>query len=250
MVTTAVAPMPGDQEPAKISGIGRVIGAIFSPGATFEDIARKPSFIVPLVILTILSVGVCALMVQKVDWASMIRKQQDASPRTAQMTDEQKETAVTMGVKIAVPLTWAVGFIGPVVGELIFATIYMLAFNVFKGASIRFGTSFAIVSYAFVPNIIASILTIIILYFKRAGEVDPQRLAATNVAAFLSADAPKWLVGLGGSIDIIWFWVMALLAIGFAAANPKKITKGGAFAIVFGLWVAWVAVKVGWMAAF
>jgi hypothetical protein len=248
MVTTAVAPAPGEQEPAKISAMGRIIGVLFSPGATFEDIVRKPSWILPLAILTVFSIGVVALLVQKVDWASMIRKQQDGNPRMAQMTDEQKENAVTLGVKIAVPVTWAAGVVGAAISALLFAVIYMLAFNVFKGAGVKFGTSFAIVCYALVPSIIASILAIIVLYFKKVGDVDPQRMAATNVAAFLAADAPKWLVALGTSIDIFWIWTMALFAIGFAAANPRKITKGSAFAIVIGLWLVWVLGKVGWAA--
>ena len=184
MVTTAVAPAPGDQEPAKIGAVGRIFGVLFSPGETFKDIVRKPSWFAPLVILTVLSIGVCALLVQKVDWANMIRKQQDASPRSAQMTDEQKETAVNVGVKIAVPIAWAAGFVGPVIGALLFAVIYMLAFNMFKGAGLKFGTSFAIMCYAFVPSILLSILAIIVLYFKRFGEVDPQHMTATNVGAF------------------------------------------------------------------
>jgi hypothetical protein len=43
---------------------------------------------------------------------------------------------------------------------------------------------------------------------------------------------------------------MALLAIGFAAANPKKISKGGAFGVVLGVWAVWVLVKVCWAAIF
>jgi hypothetical protein len=49
---------------------------------------------------------------------------------------------------------------------------------------------------------------------------------------------------------LFWFWTMALLAIGYAAANPKKISTGSAFAVVVGMWVVWVLVKVGFAAAF
>ena len=61
----------------------------------------------------------------------------------------------------------------------------------------------------------------------------------------LASDAPKWLAALGSSLDLIWFWVMALIAIGFAAANPRKIKMGSAYTIVIGMWLVWVLIKVG-----
>jgi len=39
-----------------------------------------------------------------------------------------------------------------------------------------------------------------------------------------------------------------MIAIGFAAANPKKIKTGSAFGIVFGIWILFVLCKVGWAA--
>jgi hypothetical protein len=37
---------------------------------------------------------------------------------------------------------------------------------------------------------------------------------------------------------------MALVALGFSAANPKKIKPAGAFLTVFGMWTVWVLGKV------
>ncbi len=58
MVTTAISPAPGEQEPeAKISAMGRVTGVLFSPGETFADIVRKPSWLAPIAIMMVLSIG-------------------------------------------------------------------------------------------------------------------------------------------------------------------------------------------------
>ncbi len=73
-------------------------------------------------------------------------------------------------------------------------------------------------------------------------------MLATNVGAFLADDAPKWLQSLGSSLEIFWIWFLVLLAVGFAASNPKKINPGSAFGVVFGLWLLWVLIKVGWAA--
>ena len=51
MVTTVAA--PGDQQPeAKIGAMGRVFGVLFSPGETFDDIVRKPDWLLPYILLT------------------------------------------------------------------------------------------------------------------------------------------------------------------------------------------------------
>jgi hypothetical protein len=41
---------------------------------------------------------------------------------------------------------------------------------------------------------------------------------------------------------------MVLAAIGFSAANPKKIKPAMAYSVVFGLWGVWVLAKVAWAA--
>jgi hypothetical protein len=69
---------------------------------------------------------------------------------------------------------------------------------------------------------------------------------ATSLKAFLPDDAPKVLAALGSSLELFWIWVLVLIAIGFAAANPKKIKLGASLGIVFGLWAIWVLGKVAW----
>jgi hypothetical protein len=251
MVTTAISPAPGEQEPeAKISPIGRVTGVLFNPSETYKDIVQKPNWIVPLLILTAFSVVVCYFLVQKVDWEAFQRKQIESSSFTSNLTQDQKDQAVARNVKFTVPLTYAIGFLGPIISILIITLIYWGGFNVFKGAGLKFGTAFAIVNYAFVPAVIGAVLTIVVVMLKRAGEVDPQRIAVTSLGNFLPGDAAKWLIALGSSIDLIWFWTLALLAIGFAAANPRKITTSSAYSVVIGMWIVWVLIKVGFAAMF
>jgi hypothetical protein len=89
-------------------------------------------------------------------------------------------------------------------------------------------------------------LAIIILVIKPRGDVDPEHFLASSLGAFLPDDAPKWLEALGQSLELFWIWTMTLVAIGFSAANRKKIKPAGAFLTVFGLWGVWVLGKVAW----
>jgi hypothetical protein len=251
MVTTAISPAPGEQEPeAKISPIGRVFGVLFSPTETYKDIVRKPNWIVPLLILTAISMVVCYFLVQKVDWEAFQRKQIENSSLTANLPADQKEAAIQRGVKFTVPITYAIGLVGTTISILIITLVYWGAFNVFKGAGLKFETAFAIVNYAFMPAVIGAVLTTIVLILKRVGEADPQRIAVTSLGNFLPGDAAKWLVAVGSSVDLLWFWTLALLAIGFAAANPRKITTSSAYSVVIGMWLVFVLIKVGFSSLF
>jgi hypothetical protein len=51
---------------------------------------------------------------------------------------------------------------------------------------------------------------------------------------------------LGQSLELFWIWTLALAALGFSAASPKKIKPAGAFLTVYGLWAVWVLGKVAW----
>ena len=61
MATTSVPTVPAPQTQAAISPVGRIVGVFFSPKATFEDIVRKPSWVLPVLLLTIFSVAVKAI---------------------------------------------------------------------------------------------------------------------------------------------------------------------------------------------
>jgi hypothetical protein len=51
---------------------------------------------------------------------------------------------------------------------------------------------------------------------------------------------------VGGTIlDVFAIWTLILTAIGFSVANPKKVSKGTAYGIVFGIWIAYFVIRVG-----
>jgi hypothetical protein len=239
--TAAVAP---ESQPS-IGAMGRVVGALFSPKPTFADVARRPSFVAPLAILTILSLGVCYFMMQKIDWPGYMRAKAEKSSRFAQLTEDQKQQQIAVQAKFTAPFTYAFGLLGPTLFALILALVYWGAFNLLGGAGAKFGQAFGIVSHAFMPSAIASVLTMLTLGLKPFGQATPETMLASHLGVLLSNDAPSWQLSLLSSFDIFWIWVMVLLAIGFAAVNPKKLAFGKSLGIVIGVWLVWIVLKVG-----
>jgi hypothetical protein len=226
--------------------LGRITGVIVSPTRTFAEIARRPTWLVPFFTLCVLSIVVSGLIAQKTDWRSFFERQNGKNARFDQLPQDQKDRMVENQVKYAPKFAFALGIVGTAIFVLFVTLVYWGAFNLFKGAALNFKTAFGLVSHAFVPLIISSLLAIIILQIKPRGDVDPEHFLASSVGAFLPDDAPKWLEALGQSLEIFWIWTLALVALGFSAASPKKIKPAGAFLTVYGIWAVWVLCKVAW----
>ena len=80
MATTPVSePVPAPEPQASVSPIGRVVGALFSPKPTFEDIARKPSWLLPVILLAVLGALVAVGLNQKMNWREYMSQQIEKS---------------------------------------------------------------------------------------------------------------------------------------------------------------------------
>jgi Yip1 domain len=245
MATSTSLPAPEAQSQPAISSIGRIIGVFFSPKATFEDVVRKPSWVLPIVLLTLFSIGVSFSINQRINWREFMGQQIEKSAQSANMSAEQKEQRIEGGAKFSPIVTWVIGVCGPILFALIVALVMWGAYNLLGGANTNFGTSFAITSHAALTGLVSSLLFILVLYLKPPGTVDMENPVATNLAAVLPDDSAKWLVALLKSFDIFTFWTLILLAIGFATTNPKKLKGSKAFTIAFSVWAVYVVCRVG-----
>ena len=245
--TMATTPAPVTAAPAAtISPFGRVIGVFFSPKATFEDIVRRPSWLLPVLLGTIFSVGVSFAINQRINWREFMSQQIEKSPRAAQLSAEQKQQQIEGGAKFTPPFTYAIGLFGPILATLIVGLVMWGAYSLLGGISTNFSTAFGITAHAFLTGIVSSPLFILILYLKPFGTADLENPVAANLAAFLPDDAAKWLVALCKSFDLFTFWTLILLAIGFAAVNSKKLKGAKPFTIAFTVWALYVVCRVGW----
>lgn len=242
----ASIPAPVVEPQASISPFGRIIGMFFSPGATFQDIVQKPSWLLPMALILIFAViGVVALN-SHFNWREYIYQQIEKSPRAAQLTPEQKQQQAEMSAKYSPIAAYVFGTVLPVVGLLVVALVFMGAYNLMAGAGANFKTSVAITAHALIPaSIVGTILFVTVLFLKPVGMFDLDNPVATNLAAFFPDDASKWLLALGKNIDLLEFWKLLLISIGFAAVNPKKLKGGKAFLIAISVFLVYVVCRVG-----
>jgi hypothetical protein len=246
----ATTPVPAPEAQATISPLGRVFGVLFSPGKTFEDIVRKPSWLLPFVIFVALVVAVCVCLNMRVNWRDYISQQIEKSSQASQLSAEQKEQRIEGGAKYAPVFTYVGGIGVQVIIFFAIASIMWGAYSLLGGASTNFSTALGITAHAFMTSLVSTPLFILILFLKPYGTVDLDNPLASNLAALLPDESAKWLVALCKSFDIFVFWILILLAIGFSAVNPKKLKGAKPFTIAFTVWAAFVVIRVGFAFVF
>ena len=64
---------PPEAETPALSFPERLIGVFISPGETFEDVARKPGFIAPLVLIILLAIAGTELFLHKIGMEPIVR---------------------------------------------------------------------------------------------------------------------------------------------------------------------------------
>lgn len=231
------------------SPMGRVLGAFLSPRATFASIAKKPDWLLPLLLIMAIALAVIFSFGHRVGWRQLIESRLENNSRFAQLSAQQQERAMARAAALAPVAAYAQSTVGVVVVLLIMAGIFLGAFNLVFGTNIRFKQSFSIATYGFLPHALKGLLALVVVWVRPPEGADVRNLVMSNAGVFLSSGAAPWLRLLASSIDVFSFWTMGLLAIGFAAAgSPEKVRGKSAFALVFALWAIYLIVAVGFTA--
>ena len=229
-------PAPAEPKP---NSFQRIIGVLFSPDATFASIARRPDWVVPLVLLLLVSLAAGIIIAPHVDFGAAAREAMEQNKNT---TPEQIEKAVKISASIGKVFT----YISPVlslIGLLVIAGVVLLAFRIFGGEG-DFKQAFSVTCYASIPTIIKSVVTLIILLAK--GGVIPAQALATLVRSNLGflADYKTNPVAFAllSSFDVFSVWFLALLIIGFSYV--ARVSKVKAAVTIISLWIIVLLLKL------
>lgn len=258
------APHPQDipvvQEPARLGPMKRLVGVLFSPGETFEDVNRRPTWIAPIIIamITVFASTMFFEWRVKPDWDQIMRtqlkKRMERSGQT--LTEEQIQQQVSVGKTIAKFSPLIAVVVTPII-YVILAGIFALGL-MFIQAKTTFKKILSVVAWSSAATaIVGTIVTWASLLvrdqesLKSIDPTQPATIVPTNLAAFLDPATSAPIKSIAGSLDIFTIWVLILFTIGFAAiAGSRKITTGKTATVVFGFWAVYVLLKVGWASVF
>jgi len=239
-----------DNAAPPLSEVGRITGVFLDPKKAFADIAARPSWIVPVVLLILAYLAFMYCFTTHVGWEHSMRQAMESNSRMQQMDPQQRENAIQMQLKFAPIGAYVVGPIVIVVIALATAGVLLLVCKM-MGASLGFKQMFGISAYAMLPGLISSILAIIVIFIKNPEDFNLQNPLAFNLGAFLEPppNSSKALYSLATSIDLFSFWTILLLALGISVA-AKKFPFSKALVAVVVPWVLVVLIKAGWASLF
>ena len=234
------------EEPAQMSEIATLGNIFFEPGNTFEDLRRKPRFILAALI-SILVVSLFQIMfIQKFGFDRIVKERLESNSRVQQMPEDQKQKLIEQqSGDIAKTISYAAVPVVMVIFFLVGGLIYWLGANA-MGGSAGFLQGLSVWTYsAFPPTLISMLANFLILFLKSADEIDlassQSGLIQANPSFFIGKGTPV-LAALLATFDLfsIWGWILA--AIGLRIVG--KISTGSAWAIVLIVALLGVAFRV------
>jgi hypothetical protein len=229
----------------------RIVGVFFEPTKTFKDIAERPTWIVPMILVILAVIGVTTVMSQRIGWDRILRHQMETSSRAQQMSAEQREQQLAISEKFASVGAYVGALIGVPVADLIIAAVLLGIAGGLMGGGMRFKQVFAVVCYSGLPGIVSAILTVVVIFLKNPDDFNVQNPLAFNLGAFMDPNtASKFVYSLATSLDLLVFWMILLIATGLKAAAGKKLTFTGALMAVLLPWAVWVLGKAAVAGAF
>jgi hypothetical protein len=224
-----------------MSEIARISGIFFEPKKTFEDIAKRPSWLLPLVLVILSAMAATFAISQRIGWEQIARQQIESSSRAQQLTAEQKEQQVQMGAKMGPLFGYVLPLVGAPLVDLIIAGVLLGIAAGIMSAGIRFKQVFSVICWAGLPGVIKAVLMIVVIYLKNPEDFNLKNPLAFNAGAFLDpTTASKFLYSIASSIDVFTIWIILLIATGLKAAAGKKLSFSGALTAVVLPWVLWV----------
>jgi len=245
-----MTPEPALENAPPMSEVGRITGVYFDPKPAFADIAARPRWYVPLILMMVAGLAFTYSFTSRIGWRGYIAKTMENNPRVRDMPAEQRELQINTGARIAPIFGYAYSLVGIPVVTLIVAGAMLLVCKM-MGTSLRFKQMFAITAYAMLPGLIFTILAIVVMFLKNPDDFNLQNPLFFNIGAMMEPppNSGKFLYSLASSIDLFTFWMILLLATGISVA-ARKVTFSKAIVAVAAPWIIWVLVKSAWAGAF
>ena len=233
---------PVEPTPQGMSGFARIMGVFFEPGKTFEDIGKRPTWFLPLLIIVLSTIAFTMVLGQHVGWDHIVRQQVENSSRAAQLSAEQREAQISVGARMAPIFGFATVVLIPL-GYVITAGI-LLAMTAMMSGGLKFKQVYAVMCHAGLPGVLFALLGVVVMFLKKPEDFNVNNPLMFNAGAFMDPQsASKFAYSLATSIDLFSFWMIFLIATGLKGAAGKRLSFGGAMTAVVVPWAIYVFCK-------
>jgi hypothetical protein len=200
----------------------RIIGVIFAPFKTMEDIERKPNFILPLILVIISSVLFYYMTFDGMFEMTMEQQKEILMNQNPDYTEADFDNSNDLTKKIML-ITGAVTPFTLIIAYLISAAFALLAFKIILKGEGSFKKYFSVVSYASVIVVVAYLVKIAVYIITKDYNLS---VYATSLAGILPSEDSLTIFGsFLATIEIFSILHYIVLAIGFKIVSKLEWIK-------------------------
>ena len=213
-----------------LSAVERIFGVYFSPVAAFRNIAKRPDFLTPLIVLSLIVIALTVVVLPRtmpiIESHTIAQMQetfaQSGTPESEQESAIQVTKSVVrvgsyIGAVIGVPITLAVTWL------LTSALIFFIA--MFQGLEADFKRLLGVIPWisfvAVLSQIAQTVLTMTreITSFEQIQDMRFMRPYSLVGLVPGSVDLPAWQEFLLAAIDPFFIWSIFVMVLALEAAN-------------------------------
>jgi hypothetical protein len=249
--TPAPTPAPEPITPEASGGFFQnLIDLYFAPREAFTRIVARPAWVLPLLGATVLAAAFTGIWLQKMEPREFMKTQLQESGQWDKIPAEQRENIIEQQAKFMPMFAWPSSIVGTALFLAVIAGVLLFIYRFFYAGEVGYKQALAITSWSFFAvSLVTTPLTGLVMALKGDWNLNPQEVLQANLGLLMDkAETAKPLWALLTSLDLVSFWIIFLLASGFAVAVRKK--TGSALWGVVVPWAVVVAIKVGWNAIF
>lgn len=248
-MSTAADPVVADGKP--LTEVQRVVDTFVAPSKTFTDVKRNASWWVPWLLMSIFGLAMVVTVDKKLGMDTAYENQMRLSPKQMDKIDQMPPADKANAMKLGANITRYFAYGSPLLTIVfigIIAGVLMATFNFGLGAEVKFMQAMAISMYAFLPNIIKSLIAIAVVGVGAAEGFTFQNPVASNLSGLVDPTKSNFLYSILASIDIFTIWTLILTGIGYSCVT--RVKRNTCIAVVFGWWVVMALVGAGFGALF
>jgi hypothetical protein len=216
-----------------MSSLRRVVRVVYGPVQVFQELERRPDWLIPLLI--------CVLVAAISSWVlipSVILPAQREALESRGLTEQQLEAArpwlegnrpLYVGLVTAVVFT-ALAFV-------VVAGVFHLICALLLGGQGNFARTFAVVAYSSIVSVPESIVKVPIQLITKSAEAHTSLALVLSSPEASSGFAYRFLYRFLDQFDLFAFWKLVLMAIGLSVMF--KFSRQKSYYVVGALWLVY-----------
>lgn len=205
----------GSQQELNI--VQKIFGVFFSPTKTFMSIDYKPGWVVPVVVILLITIvmSVIANPILMPLQKDKILERMEARGATKDQMDEASER-----IEKSAQFGFIFASISLIIKVLILALIVWFVSKIVLGKNSTFQKVFSMYIYSYLPWVFGVVLVVILMVIQKSPDIH------FSIAAFLPDEqSGKLIYNVLRSISVFSIWHFIILAIGFSVIFKISLKK-------------------------